>query len=179
MYAGEFVYAISTRNACLRYRNNLCGLPLIGHLDNDGSRTQIAFMETLFTLNNTVRDDPDIDAWLASEPAALFAIARHWFAVMRRCGNDVREAIHDGCPTACVSNAAFAYVNVYSAHVGIGFFTGAMLHDPTGLLQGSGKRMRHIKLKPDEAFDSAALEVLIRSAYQDVRARVHARGASA
>lgn len=136
-------------------------------------------MNSLFTLSNTAKDDPDIDAWLASEPAALFAIARHWFAVMRRCGNDVREAIHDGCPTACVKNAAFAYVNVYSAHVGVGFFTGAALHDPAGLLQGRGKRMRHVKLKPGEAVDSTALEALVRHAYQDVRAQLGAQNLSA
>jgi hypothetical protein len=36
----------------------------------------------------------------------LGAIAQKWFRVMRKCGDEVRELFHDGCPTAC-GDAAF------------------------------------------------------------------------
>ena len=53
-----------------------------------------------------------------------------------------------------------------------GFFYGAALEDPAGLLEGSGKRMRHLKLKPDPELNTAALRDLIDAAYLDIRARL-------
>ena len=100
------------------------------------------------------------------------SIARNWFARIRQCGGDVRELMHDGCPTACIDDAALAYVNAFTDHVNVGFFHGAALDDPAGLLEGSGKRMRHVKLKPGRAVDGAALEDLIGAAYVDLRARL-------
>ena len=91
---------------------------------------------------------------------------------MRDCGADVRELLHDGHPTACVGDAAFAYTNVFTAHVNVGFFRGATLPDPAGLLQGDGKYMRHVKLKPDTAVHVASLEALITAAYLDIRTRL-------
>jgi len=104
----------------------------------------------------------------------LGAIAKHWFSVIRSSGTDVRELLHDGHPTACVGDAAFAYVNAFKAHVNVGFFCGAELPDPAGLLEGSGKFMRHVKLRPESAVNAAALEQLIGAAYKDIRATFHA-----
>jgi hypothetical protein len=100
----------------------------------------------------------------------LGAIARRWFEVMRGCGDDVRELLHDGHPTACVEDAAFAYVNAFKAHVNVGFFRGAKIADPEGLLEGTGKFMRHVKLRPDQNVDNQALMKLIRIAYTDTKA---------
>jgi len=54
----------------------------------------------------------------------------------------------------------------------VGFYNGAALPDPAGLLQGSGKRMRHVKLKLNEDIDEDALSTLIADAYADVRRRM-------
>ena len=86
--------------------------------------------------------------------------------VMRHCGDDVRELLHDGHPTACVGDAAFAYVNAFRAHVNVGFFRGTEIADPEGLLQGTGRFMRHVKLRPDRAVDAAAVARLITAAYE-------------
>ena len=131
-------------------------------------------MADLFMLSITVERDPAIEAWLGDQTPELGAIARRWFARMRRCGAGVREVIHDGCPVACVHDAPFAYVNAFTAHVNVGFFTGAMLQDPTGLLEGTGKRMRHVKLKPGRAVETDALSMLIDAAYVDVKSRLAA-----
>ena len=100
----------------------------------------------------------------------LGAIAQRWFEVMRGCGDDVREILHDGHPTACVEDAAFAYVNAFQAHVNVGFFRGAEIADPQGLLEGTGKFMRHVKLSPERNVNARALTKLIESAYNDMRA---------
>jgi len=121
-----------------------------------------------------LRRDPDVDSWFADPDNVLRRMAQPWFERMLVCGADVRELLHDGCPTACVDDAAFAYVGAYSAHVNVGFFHGASLGDPAGLLQGAGKRMRHVKLRWGEPVNTAALADLISAAYRDIRLRLGA-----
>ena len=145
-------------------------------------------MDQLFRLSGAVSRDPEVEAWFAgpvrldrevdilfSEPADdLRGIARTWFERMRRCGDDVVELMHDGCPVACVEDAPFGYVNAFKAHMNVGFFHGAALDDPTGLLEGAGKHMRHVKLRPGQPVDAAALNELIAAAYRDIRLRLKA-----
>lgn len=123
----------------------------------------------LMRFENAVRRDPAIDAWFDTRADKLGAIARPWFERMRACGDDVRELLHDGHPTACAGDAAFGYVNAFTAHVNVGFFLGAHLEDPARLLEGTGKYMRHVKLRPGSGVDEAALAALIRAAYTRVR----------
>jgi hypothetical protein len=132
-------------------------------------------MDDLFRFPTARRNDPAIDAWIAAQPAELGAIAGYWFNQLRGCGPDIRELIHDGCPVACVGDAAFAYVNVFTAHVNVGFFQGASIDDPTTLLEGAGKRMRHVKLKPGVEADAMALGRLIEDAYSAMQRRVAGR----
>jgi len=132
----------------------------------------------LLRFNGAVERDPAIDAWLKSkmrrkdQAGELGAMAHQWFEVMRKCGDEVRELLHDGCPVACLGDAPFGYVNVFTSHVNVGFFQGAALPDPAHLLQGSGKFMRHVKLKPGMPTNDAALNNLIEAAYSDIKARI-------
>lgn len=127
---------------------------------------------SLFIFPNASRINPAVEEWFDARPGKLGSIARKWFDVMRSQGNDVRELLHDHHPTACVGEVAFGYVNAYSSHVNVGFFRGTEIDDPAGLLEGTGKYMRHVKLLPDRDVDVAGLETLIRSAYADMKERV-------
>jgi len=120
-----------------------------------------------------VAHDPAIDAWF-DDRSDLGALARRWFEVMRGRGAEARELLHYNQPVACVGHVAFAYVNVFAAHVGVGFHRGAELPDPAGLLEGTGKLMRHVKLRPGVAIDEDALTALIDAAYEDTRRLVEA-----
>lgn len=111
---------------------------------------------------------------MLEHPGALGTIAKRWFEVRRECGDDVQELLHDGHPTACVGDAAFAYVNAFKAHVNVGFFRGAEIADPEGLLEGTGKFMRHVKLRPDRAVDAMAQMKLVETAYVDMKMRLKA-----
>ena len=126
----------------------------------------------LLRFNGAVQRDPAIDAWMKKHAGELRSIAHHWFELMRNCGDEVRELLHDGCPVACLGDAPFAYVNVFTSHVNVGFFHGAALPDPARLLQGSGKFMRHVKLTPGMPTNAAALSRLIDAAYWDIKSRV-------
>ena len=129
-------------------------------------------MNQLFRLPSSARRDPAIDKWMTQHAGKLGQIAKHWFEVMRQCGDDVREVLHDGHPTACVADAAFAYVNVFKAHVNVGFFRGAEIADPAGLLEGTGKFMRHVTISPGNPFDAPALSKLVDAAYADMKDRL-------
>ena len=126
----------------------------------------------ILRFNGAVERDPAIDAWLKQHTGELGAIAKKWFEVMRNCGDEVRELLHDGCPTACLGDVPFGYVNVFTSHVNVGFFQGASLPDPAHLLQGTGKFMRHVKLKPGTPTNAATLNALIEAAYSDIKSRV-------
>ena len=119
-----------------------------------------------------VKHEPAIDAWLQAQRDDLRPFVQTWFTALRRCGEDIRELMHDGWPTACVETAAFAHVAAYQNHVSVYFFFGALLDDPAHLLEGAGKRGRHAKLKPGKALDARALATLIETAYLDICARL-------
>ena len=129
-------------------------------------------MSDLFLFPSARPRDPGVEAWFSKPDDELRRIALPWFERMRGCGADVRELLHDGYPVACLGEAAFAYVNAFSAHVNVGFFQGAALDDPAGLLEGTGKRMRHVKVRWGGPVNEAALSALIATAYRDMRSRV-------
>lgn len=131
-------------------------------------------MAALLTFSGSSPFDAAVAGWFALRPGELGKIAHHWFSVLRTCGPDVRELLHDGCPVVCVRDAPFGYVNAFRAHVNVGFFHGAALPDPARLLRGAGRFMRHVPLRPDQAFDAAALEGLVAAAHQDIVLRLRA-----
>lgn len=141
-------------------------------LDPRGANCHPGQMNALLRLDNTVRRDPRIEDWFFAFADPLRLLVRLWFERMRDCGPDIREVFHDGCPVVCVGDAPFAYVNAFKAHANVGFFYGATLADPARLLEGEGKRMRHVKLRPGQDVDEDALGELIAAAYDDIKRRL-------
>jgi hypothetical protein len=131
-------------------------------------------MVDIFRVFGAVKRQSAVDLWFRDGLDELQSLAQEWFVRMRRCGDDVREVMNDGCPVACVEDAPFGYVNSFNSHVNVGFFYGALLEDPAGILEGSGKRMRHVKLKPGRSINVAALSALVDAAYLDIKARLGA-----
>lgn len=126
----------------------------------------------LLRFDGAVERDRAIDASMKKRKGDLGQLAHYWFDVMRQSGDEVRELLHDGCPVACLGDAPFGYVNVFTSHVNVGFFHGAALPDPARLLEGTGKSMRHVKLRPGKPTNTQALSELIAAAYADIKARV-------
>jgi hypothetical protein len=123
----------------------------------------------LLRFNNTLEQDPAIEPWFQNHTTDLAAIAHHWWKQMRNAGDEV---FHDGCPNACLGDIPFACVNIFRAHVNVGFFQGASLPDPSHLLEGTGKFMRHVKLRPGTSINEAALSKLIETAWEDIQSRL-------
>src|ERR1700682_5740684 len=99
-------------------------------------KSRVTMKTELLRFNGAVERDPAIETWMKEHAGELGAIAHQWFEVMRKCGDEVRELLHDGCPVACLGDAPFSYVNVFNSYVNVGFFHGAALPDPARLLQG-------------------------------------------
>lgn len=131
-------------------------------------------MSGLFRFSGAVERSPSVAAWMEQRTDELGTIARRWFEVMRNCGDEVREVLHDGHPTACFGDVAFAYVDAFTHHVNVGFFDGASLADPARLLEGSGRSMRHVKIRAGARIDEGALAALIEAAYEEMKERVEA-----
>ena len=129
-------------------------------------------MDDLLRFTGAARRDPRIEVWFSGFTDPYRLMTRTWFEQMRGCGADVCELLHDGCPVACVGDAPFGYVNAFKAHASVGFYHGATLVDPAGLLEGEGKHMRHVKLRPGKKLNDKALSDLVVAAYRDIRQRL-------
>ena len=58
----------------------------------------------------------------------------------------------------------FCYISAQKADVNLGFYYGAELPDPEGLLQGAGKLLRHVKIREPKAIRSPGLRQLLKVA---------------
>jgi hypothetical protein len=131
-------------------------------------------MDSILRFSGAVERDPAIHSWVDKQATEFRVMARKWFARMRECGGDVRELMHDGFPYVCVEEAPFAYVNVFTAHMNVGFVYGALLPDPAGLLEGTGRLGRHVKVRPGAEPDPEQMNALIDHAYRDIKKRLQA-----
>jgi hypothetical protein len=135
-------------------------------------RSDDTALPKLLYFRGAVERDAEIDRWLEQHPVELAQIGRTWFTLLRRAGDNVRELMHDGYATVCVEDAPFGYVGIFKSHVNVGFFQGSTLPDPGLLLEGTGKLMRHVKLRPNRPVNEPALKLLIEHAYNDIVAKV-------
>ena len=77
---------------------------------------------------------------------------------------DAYSAVAIGYGTSNRLRDGVFHIAVYSNHVNLGFNDGASLEDPKGILQGSGKQIRHITIKAPQDLDRPELRAYIRRA---------------
>lgn len=95
---------------------------------------------------------------------AVRALAQALRAFVRRQVPGVTESINPwGIPTFHY-HGELAYFMVHAAHVTFGFHRGAALPDPQGLLEGTGKSMRHVKIRTPADLERPALRELVNAA---------------
>lgn len=64
----------------------------------------------------------------------------------------------------------FCYIGAHREHVNLGFYYGAELPDPEGLMEGTGKKLRHIKVRDTEQIDTSSLRRYIQSSLEERKA---------
>jgi hypothetical protein len=88
----------------------------------------------------------------------------------------LREIVNQAAPSAIEavkwsqpvfeSNGPFAYVKVHSKSVNFGFWRGVDIADPKGILEGTGEKMRHVKLTGPDVIDEALFADFVRQAIE-------------
>jgi hypothetical protein len=66
----------------------------------------------------------------------------------------------------------YAYIAPQTEHVNLGFYHGAVLKDPTGLLEGAGKNLRHIKIRSLSEVSKKELGDLLKASLAEIREAV-------
>ena len=64
----------------------------------------------------------------------------------------------------------YCYILPYRSWVNLGFYRGAILDDTEGLLEGTGKNMRHIKIRSADEVDVPAVRKLIEASIEERKA---------
>lgn len=108
--------------------------------------------------------NPDMDAFVADQEGVLGELAGLLVDLVRKTVPSAEERIHHGAPWFRVDGTWLGYVAVHARHVNLGFRYGALLDDPDGLLEGTGKQMRHVKVSDPDDVPVDALAGLIERA---------------
>ena len=61
----------------------------------------------------------------------------------------------------------FCYIGAHREHANLGFYYGAELPDPEGLMAGTGKKLRHIKVRDAEGIGQSSLRRYIQLALDE------------
>lgn len=114
---------------------------------------------------------------LAPAPPNLRPICRALRAVITRCAGDPVEVVWPRQQIASFGigpkkmSQHYSYIGVQSSYVNLGFYHGSSLSDPAGLLEGTGKQLRHVKIHNVREARSPAIAILIRGAISDRKAQ--------
>ncbi|MEJ2010699.1 MAG: DUF1801 domain-containing protein [Anaerolineales bacterium] len=106
-----------------------------------------------------------VDAYILSLDPWQAEIARKLRAIVKAAAPEASESIKWAQPVYEL-NGPFAYFKAFKNTVNFGFWRGADLEDPQGLLEGSGEKMRHVKLGKVEEVDRELLTGFVRQAVE-------------
>ena len=104
------------------------------------------------------------DDYVAGQSPKNQAIIRALRRFVRRVEPGLREAVKWGNGCWIGKDGPVAYVYSAAEYVQFGFFMGASLTDPKGLLEGKGRYVRHIKVRDRSAIDQGAFAPLLGQA---------------
>jgi hypothetical protein len=105
-----------------------------------------------------------IDAYVETKEAKVAAVAKGLRALMKKTVKGVKESVNPWKIPTFESNGPMCFFMAGKKHVTFGFLRGAMLKDPAGLLEGTGKSLRHVKLRGVEDLKRPELRKLIGEA---------------
>lgn len=106
-----------------------------------------------------------VEAYILSLDPWQAEIARKLRAIVKAAAPKASESIKWAQPVYEL-NGPFAYFKAFKNTVNFGFWRGADLEDPQGLLEGSGEKMRHVKLGKVEEVDRELLTSFVRQAVE-------------
>lgn len=107
---------------------------------------------------------PSFDAYSAAQSPRHRTIIRALRKLVKKTAPGLQESVKWGNGCWISGTTPVCYVYTAPDHVQYGFFRGAQLKDPGGLLQGAGKYVRHIKVRRVSEIDESTFGALLRQA---------------
>ena len=102
--------------------------------------------------------------YVRGDNVGLQKVVRALRSFVKKTEPGTKETVNSwGVPTF-EKKAPFCFYMVGKNHVTFGFHFGTSLSDPEGLLEGTGKNMRHVKLRDVQSLEQEGLRELVRSA---------------
>lgn len=109
--------------------------------------------------------DPAVEAYVKGQKGEVGETTRWLVDLVRETVPASTEAMYHGSPKFCLPDGTwFCYVATYTRHVNLGFVQGTTMDDPDGLLEGTGKRLRHVRLEGPRAVPKTKLVRLLKQA---------------
>jgi hypothetical protein len=105
-----------------------------------------------------------IDEYVARKDPRLGGVAKGLRRLLKKTVPGIRESVNPWKFPTFESNGPMCFFTVGKNHVTFGFLRGTALPDPANLLEGTGKNLRHVKVRVSEDLRQPALERLIRAA---------------
>lgn len=106
----------------------------------------------------------NFDEYLAEQTSENQIIIRELRKLVKRVTPSLVETVKWGNGCWMKERQNLAYVYSATDHVQFGFFGGAVLKDPKALLEGSGKYLRHVKVRTPADIDEIAFATFLRQA---------------
>lgn len=113
-----------------------------------------------------------VDEFLAEYPAEVQSIAMKVRLLVREVMPDALEIVD--VPAKMIAygtensyKGMICVISPYAKHVNLGFARGTSVPDPAGLLEGTGKRARHVKLKSLEDVERPEVRALLEAAVRE------------
>jgi hypothetical protein len=110
-----------------------------------------------------------VEDWLRTVSGDERDLAAAVLAFVREALDEAEETVKWNQPCFVVGGSNCLYVSAQSGYVNLGFYEGAALDDPAGLLEGTGKAMRHVKVSDPAALADPGLEALVLAAAAHAR----------
>lgn len=107
--------------------------------------------------------DPAVESYVESAESDIRPILDSLLALVRETLPDAEESVKWGRPVFTLERDV-CYVAKARAHDSLGFYEGAEIDDPRGLLQGSGKKLRHVKVEVGAPVPEDELRKLLEGA---------------
>jgi hypothetical protein len=105
----------------------------------------------------------NVDSWISEHDPALRQIAETLRGIVLDTDPELRESIKWANPVY-EKRGKICYLSATERYVSLGFFSGASLTDPKGWIEGTGKKMRHVKFRAMEDIDPEQLAWWVRQA---------------
>lgn len=105
----------------------------------------------------------DVDSYIGALDPGLASLARGLRAVVVAAVPEAVESIKWSHPTY-ESGGPFCYIRAFSGYVNLGFWRGAALDDPTGVVRTTGRTMGHVRITTPAQIDTDVLGGLLRQA---------------